>query len=66
LIYGHHEGYIDWTEFDRNQRLISENANGKSFIPGRLGMLTISGVADRDARLVRRVGSIRGMCASES
>jgi DNA invertase Pin-like site-specific DNA recombinase len=32
LIYGHHEGYIDWTEFDRNQRLISDNANGKSFM----------------------------------
>jgi len=32
LIYDHHEGYIDWTEFDRNQRLISDNANGKSFM----------------------------------
>jgi DNA invertase Pin-like site-specific DNA recombinase len=32
LIYDHHEGYIDWTEFDRNQRLISDNANGQSFM----------------------------------
>ena len=32
LICDHHEGYIDWTEFDRNQRLISDNANGKSFM----------------------------------
>jgi DNA invertase Pin-like site-specific DNA recombinase len=32
LIYDHHEGYIDWTDFDRNQRLISDNANGKSFM----------------------------------
>ena len=32
LIYDHHEGYIHWTEFDRNQRLISDNANGKSFM----------------------------------
>src|SRR5260370_15919192 len=32
LIHDHHEGYIDWTEFERNQRLISDNANGKSFM----------------------------------
>jgi excisionase family DNA binding protein len=31
LIQDHHEGYIDWAEFERNQRLISDNANGKSF-----------------------------------
>jgi excisionase family DNA binding protein len=32
LINGHHEGYIDWAEFERNQRLVSDNANGKSFM----------------------------------
>jgi excisionase family DNA binding protein len=32
LIFDHHEGYIDWAEFERNQRLISDNANGKSFM----------------------------------
>jgi DNA invertase Pin-like site-specific DNA recombinase len=32
LIRDHHEGYIDWVEFERNQRLISDNANGKSFL----------------------------------
>jgi hypothetical protein len=32
LIPDHHEGYISWAEFERNQRLISENANGKSFM----------------------------------
>jgi DNA invertase Pin-like site-specific DNA recombinase len=32
LLYQHHEGYIDWTEFEKNQRLISDNANGKSFM----------------------------------
>ena len=32
LILDHHEGYIDWVEFERNQRLISDNANGKSFM----------------------------------
>ncbi len=30
LIKHHHEGYITWTEFEKNQRLISDNANRKS------------------------------------
>jgi len=30
LIKGHHEGYITWAEFERNQRLITDNANRKS------------------------------------
>jgi hypothetical protein len=32
LIPDHHEGYISWVEFERNQRLISDHANGKSFV----------------------------------
>jgi len=32
LIRDHHDGYIGWAEFERNQRLISDNANGKSFL----------------------------------
>lgn len=32
LIQDHHEGYIGWTEFERNQRLITDNANGQSFM----------------------------------
>ena len=32
LIHDHHESYIAWAEFERNQRLISENANGKSYL----------------------------------
>jgi len=32
LIPDHHEGYIGWTDFERNQRLISDNANGRSFM----------------------------------
>ena len=32
LINDHHEGYITWAEFERNQRLVSDNANGKSFM----------------------------------
>ena len=31
LIRDHHEGYIGWDAFERNQRLISDNANGKSW-----------------------------------
>jgi len=31
LIKDHHEGYITWLEFERNQELISDNANGKSY-----------------------------------
>ena len=29
LIPEHHEGYISWMEFERNQKLIADNANGK-------------------------------------
>lgn len=32
LILDHHEGYIDWAVFERNQTLISDNANGRSFM----------------------------------
>lgn len=32
LILDRHEGYISWAEFERNQRLITDNANGKSFM----------------------------------
>ena len=32
LIKDHHEAYISWEEYERNQRLISDNANGKSFM----------------------------------
>jgi excisionase family DNA binding protein len=32
LIRDHHEVYISWDDFERNQRLIADNANGKSFM----------------------------------
>jgi excisionase family DNA binding protein len=32
LIRDHHEGYIPWVEFERNQQLISDNANSKRFM----------------------------------
>jgi DNA invertase Pin-like site-specific DNA recombinase len=30
LIKDHHEGYVSWEEFERNQRLIADNANRRS------------------------------------
>ena len=32
LLPDHHEGYVTLVEFERNQRLVSDNANGKSFM----------------------------------
>jgi excisionase family DNA binding protein len=32
LIQDHHEDYIPWVEFERNQHLIADNANGKRFM----------------------------------
>lgn len=29
LIHDHHEGYIDWTEYERNQTLLAANAYGR-------------------------------------
>ena len=32
LIVDHHEGYVSWPEFERNQRLIADNANCKGLM----------------------------------
>ena len=32
LLTGHHEGYLAWAEFERNQRLIADNANAKGLL----------------------------------
>lgn len=32
LILDHHEGYIAWEEFERNQRLIADNANNRGLM----------------------------------
>jgi len=32
LILDHHEGYLSWTEFERNQGLIADNANSKGLM----------------------------------
>jgi excisionase family DNA binding protein len=34
LLHDHHDGYVDWDIYERNQRLIADNATGK-FGPGR-------------------------------
>ncbi len=32
LLLDHHEGYLPWAEYERNQRLIADNANGKGMM----------------------------------
>lgn len=32
LLVDHHEGYLSWAEFERNQRLIADNANSKGLM----------------------------------
>jgi len=46
LIKGHHEGYIDWAEFERNQALLAANAYGRvgGAKSGRGGRALLSGV----------------------
>ena len=57
LIHDHHEGYITWAEFERNQHLIADNANGKSYLGRgsiRLGEALLPGLF-RCARCGRRL-----------
>lgn len=57
LIRDHHEAYISWDEFERNQRLIADNANGKSYLGRgaiRRGEALLPGLF-RCARCGRRV-----------
>jgi hypothetical protein len=55
LLPHHHEGYISWEEFERNQRLIADNANSK-------GLMTRGSVRRGDALLagLLRCGAIAG------
>jgi excisionase family DNA binding protein len=32
LLVDHHEGYLSWADYERNQRLIADNANGKGMM----------------------------------
>jgi DNA invertase Pin-like site-specific DNA recombinase len=66
LIKDHHEGYLTWEEFERNQELIAENANGKSYLGRgsvRNGGALLSGLC-RCARCGRKLqvsyGSTKG------
>ena len=45
LLVDHHEGYVSWADYERNQRLIADNANGK-------GMMVRGAVRKGEALLV--------------
>ncbi len=32
LLVDHHDGYLSWADYERNQRLIADNANGKGMM----------------------------------
>ena len=32
LLVDHHAGYLSWTDYERNQQLIADNANGKGMM----------------------------------
>ncbi len=46
LLKGHHEGYIDWAEFERNQKQLAINAYGKAggVKSGRGGQALLAGL----------------------
>jgi hypothetical protein len=47
LLVDHHEGYLSWTDYERNQRLIADNANGKGMMvrgPVRKGEALLAGL----------------------
>lgn len=47
LLVDHHEGYLPWADFERNQRLITDNANGKGMMvrgPVRKGEALLAGL----------------------
>src|ERR1700692_1097316 len=47
LLVDHHEGYLSWPDFERNQRLIADNANGKGMMvrgPVRKGEALLTGL----------------------
>jgi DNA invertase Pin-like site-specific DNA recombinase len=47
LLIDHHEGYLSWADFERNQQLIAGNATGKGMMPRgalRRGDLLLGGL----------------------
>jgi excisionase family DNA binding protein len=65
IIQGHHEGYIEWSEFERNQRLLAANAYGKAggVKSGRGGRALVPGLllCGRCGRRLMVVYSGRGL-----
>jgi DNA invertase Pin-like site-specific DNA recombinase len=59
LLQDHHEGYIDWSEFEKNQRLISVNAFGQKggIKSGRGGRALLAGLLTC-GRCGRRLGVV--------
>jgi len=59
LLQEHHEGYIDWDEFERNQRLIAVNAFGQKggIKSGRGGRALLAGLLTC-GRCGRRLGVV--------
>ena len=51
LIKEHHEGYITWDEFERNQRVIANNATGK-------GSAAVKGAVRRGVMLLDFCGAV--------
>jgi excisionase family DNA binding protein len=71
LIPGHHEGYISWEEYERNQQIISGNANMKGVMvrgsvrdgDGLLAGLLRCGHCGRKLKVFhQRRGSTRYLC----
>lgn len=64
IIKEHHEGYIEWSEFERNQKLLAANAYGKAggVKSGRGGRSLLSGLllCGRCGRRLKVVYSGRG------
>jgi excisionase family DNA binding protein len=65
IIQDHHEGYIEWSEFERNQRLLAANAYGKAggVKSGRGGRALVPGLllCGRCGRRLMVVYSGRGL-----
>jgi len=61
LIKDQHEGYISWEEFERNQRVIADNATGKGSAmargAARRGELILSGLLRCATKLRTRAGN---------
>ena len=67
LIVDHHEGYVSWAEYERNQRVIADNiADGGSTSPTAVSMASAfaTAVAVRISTMGRAGASRSAACAS--